>query len=397
MRVILSTLGPLHLLTAARFLSQRVDLSVVQGLVPAKQNSLLIRFLSFIVGRNLSKSFQKRMVSSLSVNISIPYPELLSNSILKLNLFKPKRAYWAALLYGRLSRKYLVNASILHVRSGSGMGGAIEAAKARRMRIVVDHSIAHPAFIDQSLRGEYEKRNKRFLMGVDNPFWQGVLSDCQKADILLVNSQFVFDTFADNGYPKEKMRIITQGVRSEFFNLKQDYSCCGAIRILFTGGFGFRKGAQYILEALDILRKRGVNFEFSVFGSVEKEFHVTADDIKFFGHVPQEELFQQLANSDVYLFPSLCEGCASSGLEAMAAGLPIVATKESGLPIVDGVNALIVTSKSSLEIANAIFRFCEDESLRRSLGTSAFHTVRDSCTWSVYADKVVDLYNKLLF
>ena len=75
------------------------------------------------------------------------------------------------------------------------------------MKIIVDHSIAHPAFMDKQLRKEYERYGSVFNLGLDNPFWNGIIEDCKKADIVLVNSQFVKDTFVQNGFEEEKIKI----------------------------------------------------------------------------------------------------------------------------------------------------------------------------------------------
>ena len=63
---------------------------------------------------------------------------------------------------------------------------------------------------------------------------------------------------------------------------------------------------------------------------------------------------EHLAKADVYVFPSLAEGCASSGMEAMAAGLPVITTRESGLPIRHGENGWLIASKSEQAISDAI-------------------------------------------
>lgn len=182
-----------------------------------------------------------------------------------------------------------------------------------------------------------KKNHATFNMGMDNQLWKEIVEDCNAADILLVNSFFVKDTFIDAGYDVNKIRVVYLGVRKDFFSLKQDYTIHTPIKILFTGGFGFRKGAEYLLRAMQELEKREIKYECIVVGN-NSEAHLLlqkypAKHINLVGFVPQDDLKQYLAESDIYLFPSLCEGCASSGMEAMAAGLPVIATIESGLPI----------------------------------------------------------------
>ena len=86
---------------------------------------------------------------------------------------------------------------------------------------------------------------------------------------------------------------------------------------------------------------------------------------------------QYLKESDVYLFPSLCEGCASSGMEALAAGLPVIATRESGLPIENGIDGIIVKSKNVCEIIDALLTIKKDKTLRESIGRHAAKNISE--------------------
>ena len=119
--------------------------------------------------------------------------------------------------------------------------------------------------------------------------------------------------------------------------------------MLFTGGFGFRKGGYYLLEAIHKIHDRGIKVELYIVGSFADERKILsrydADYIHYIGFVPQDELKQYLTDCDMYVFPSLAEGCASSGMEALAAGIPVIATEESGLPLTNGKNGIIIPQK----------------------------------------------------
>lgn len=403
MKTILSTFGPLHLIKSAEYLSPLVDIQVVQGWIPTWWNKWFLSLASKLVGRNLYRSFQKRTPSCLEGrNHSVAIAEFYLWACKLFKLSSPlKYSNTAAEMYGRASRRYIKNADIFHVRSGSGLGGAIEKAKAKGMKVVVDHSIAHPAFMDKQLRAEYEKFGLTFDLGLDNPFWANIVEDCRKGDIVLVNSQFVKDTFVENGFTPPKIKVILLGVRKDFQSLKQDYELKDdKLRILFTGGFGFRKGAEYILEALCELDKTGVDYEMTVVGDSSGAAvlleRFRPKHINLVGTVPQDDLKEYLAHSDVYLFPSLCEGCASSGMEAMAAGLPVIATRESGLPIENGESGIIIPSKDTQAIVAAIKRVQESPQLRKKLGQNAAKKIRENYTWEQYANKVVELYKSLM-
>ncbi len=116
-------------------------------------------------------------------------------------------------------------------------------------------------------------------------------------------------------------------------------------------------------------------------------------NIVFVGHIPQDELKSYLSTSDIYLFPSLGEGCASSGMEALAAGLPVVATVESGLPIKNLQNGLIVESNNSDDVVKAILLLFEDKKIREKLGKNASFDISQNYKWSNYAENMRDIYN----
>lgn len=400
-RVIISTFGPLHLIKSAEFLSKRVEVSVIQGWLPQWWNRWMIMLFSCIMGRDLTHTFKKRMPECLhGNNNSIGIAEMFLWLGKKLRYPKNISCH-AANLYGYLSRTYIKEADVFHVRSGSGMGGAIERAKSKGMKVLVDHSIAHPAFMDTQLRNEYAKNGCHFDLGLGNPFWKGVIDDCKKGDRILVNSQFVKDTFVENGFSADKIDVVLLGVREDFFRLKKNYNLQNdTLNILFTGSWGFRKGAEYILKALCRLDELGVNYRMTVVGDYKSANALydkyTPKKIEFIGFVPQHELKTYLADSDVYLFPSLCEGCASSGMEAMAAGLPVIATKESGLPIENDIDGIIIPSKGVDSIVDQLLRVKSDISLRSSLGTNATSKISSQFTWERYADNVVSIYQNMM-
>ena len=403
MRVILSTFGPLHLIKSAQYLVNKVDLQVIQGWIPEWWNKWFLAVASKIVGRDLFKAFKRRTPKSLEGrNHSVALAEFYLWACKLFRLQSPMlSSYNASRIYGRMSRQFIRDADIFHVRSGSGFGGAIELARAKGMKIVVDHSIAHPAFMDAQLREEYCRYGELFNLGLDNPFWEGIIDDCRKADVILVNSQFVKDTFIQNGFEDEKIKVCMLGVREDFNSIKTDYNIKGGkFKILFTGGFGFRKGAEYILKALYELDKEGFIYDFTCVGdsngAVSLIERIGTRNVSRINTVPQDELKKYLSEFDVYLFPSLCEGCASSGMEAMSAGLPVIATKESGLPIIDGVDGIIVEAKNVEEIKKALKRIASDKSLRENLGKSASKKIRENYTWETYADNVFSVYRQLL-
>ena len=394
----------MHLIKSAEYLSKLVDIQVIQGWIPRWWNRWLLGIASRIQKRNIYITIKKRTPECLNGrNRGLAIPDMFYWGC---RLFKiasgRTAAVYSAQLYGKLQQKYLKDADVYHVRSGSGGNGAIEKARERGMKVVVDHSIAHPAFMDRQLRSEYERNGEHFDLGLDNPFWAGIVEECKRGDVVLVNSDFVKDTFVASGFDADKIRVAYLGVRKDFFALKKGYALKdNTLRILFTGGFGFRKGAEYILRALCELDKKGFKYEMTVVGCSDGAKSILErycpQHLNLVNTVPQDLLKSYLAESDVYLFPSLCEGCASSGMEAMAAGLPVIATWESGLPIEDGKDGMIIQSKQVSAIVESLERVASDKTLRESMGKAAADKIATNNTWEMYAENVLGIYKELLY
>ena len=295
-------------------------------------------------------------------------------------------------LAGWGSRKYLKNADVLLVRSGAGQSGAIRTARHNGLAIVTDHSIAHPAFMHEALRAEFARFGLPAGYDPHADLWKLVLRDCAEADLLLVNSDFVKKTFIGQGYAPEKVRVAYLGVREEFFNLKRDYRIEGTVRILFTGNFDIRKGVRILLEAIRLCRHAGLDVRLELMGNLDNGAScLQSEDAIFFTHTPFAPLDQvaaAFARSDLFVFPTFAEGSSRSGMEAAAAGLPIITTENCGLPLEDGQSALYVPVGDANALAAAIARAAGDMDLRERIGRNAMRTVTQQYTWHQYGTVV---------
>ncbi|WP_028902253.1 MULTISPECIES: glycosyltransferase [unclassified Prevotella] len=140
----------------------------------------------------------------------------------------------------------------------------------------------------------------------------------------------------------------------------------------FCGRFNQRKGAMRVAEALAQLNDPRIK---SIFiGSVADNETAQPDceGILFKGTLPHAEIVRYLNCADVFVLPSLAEGCPNSVIEAMACGLPIIS---SDLPfnydILDSSNSMLVSPMSVQEIADAIVKLKNDEPLRQNLREGA--------------------------
>ena len=83
-------------------------------------------------------------------------------------------------------------------------------------------------------------------------------------------------------------------------------------------------------------------------------------------------------------------------MEALAAGLPVIATIESGLPIDNGINGIIIPSKNEGSIVFSLKNIASSEEKRMSLGIKAADKIANKYTWQKYAENVYKLYQQLM-
>ena len=399
--------GRLHLFQSATSLFKiGKKVSLLTGWVPNKTNTNFIRFLSYLTSHpSLNAGLKKRKVHLEIDKIhSLSFIEFLTQFLIiiskKTKLFSKDFSVtigWK--LFSFFSQFYISKYEIFHVRSGAG-GSAIEKAKKLKIPVIVDQSIAHPLFFEHFVNPTELNAGLSPFITPNNSFWKLVLNDCELADIILVNSYFVKKTFINNGFDANKIQVIYLGVRSDFYFLKKRYIIAdNIIKILFTGYFSYRKGAHIILEALSKLEKLNIKFEMTIVGKydemqslISKYSHL---NINYVGHIPQDNLKKYLSSSDIYLFPSLGEGCASSGMEALSAGIPTIATVESGLPIEHLKNGYLIKSNSVEDTVNAIINLSNDLDLRKTIGKNAAMDIKNNYTWDNYAMNLNKLYNSL--
>jgi glycosyltransferase involved in cell wall biosynthesis len=397
--IIATGFGKLHFHEAARALAAAgVDGGGVTGWLPKNNQATLVELLGKFLGE---KHLATRMVARRIAGVSVTPVAWVEFAGTFIRLVQRSRVIPLDLAYGmefRLaawgSRKYLKDADVLLVRSGAGQSGAIRRARRNGLAIVTDHSIAHPAFMHLGLREEFARFGLPAGYDPRADLWKLVLRDCDDADLLLVNSNFVKKTFVEQGYPSGKVRVVYLGVREEFFGLKRDYRIAGPVRILFTGNFDIRKGVRLLLEAIRRCRRSGLDLRLELMGNLGNGAScLQPEDDLFFTHTPfapSEQVAMAFARTDLFVFPTFAEGSSRSGMEAAAAGLPILTTENCGLPLEHGKSALYVPVNNSDALAEAIARVSCDEGLRASLGENAMRTVTENYTWAHYGQRVAE-------
>jgi glycosyltransferase involved in cell wall biosynthesis len=119
--------------------------------------------------------------------------------------------------------------------------------------------------------------------------------------------------------------------------------------------------------------------------------------VEFAGRVPHEKVEDYMSQAEVFVLPSLSEGFPVTILEAMACGLPVVATRVGGVPdiIEDGTNGYLVDTMNQEQIAEALLKLLQDEKLRKDISGNNREEVR-KYRWDAVAVMLEGIYQNSL-
>jgi glycogen(starch) synthase len=209
---------------------------------------------------------------------------------------------------------------------------------------------------------------------------------------------------ARDGVQAERLAVIPSGVDLRRFADATDDPLpeVPSRRVLYVGRLAAQKGPVTAVRAFARMR---IDATLVVVGDgpLRRLVEATArgcgiaDRVRMVGFVPHEEVRAYLRHADVLVLPSLYEELGSVLLEAMAAGLPVVASAVGGIPTVvrDGVTGLLVAPRDEAGFAAALDRVLADEALRGGLSQAGRRAAR-AYDWRRLAGRVLDVYDAAL-
>lgn len=179
-------------------------------------------------------------------------------------------------------------------------------------------------------------------------------AEWEHADVIVCGSQFVVDGIAECGGPFHKCRVVPYGVDLSAYPIKQPRPRLPVepLRVLFAGEVGLRKGAPWLFEALRTLGPARIEARFA--GPIalsDKKLAPYAGLATFLGAVPRARMPELFAWADVFILPSICEGSATVTYEAIASGVPVICTPNTGALLSPAVTIVPVGDVSALAAA----------------------------------------------
>jgi glycosyltransferase involved in cell wall biosynthesis len=232
----------------------------------------------------------------------------------------------------------------------------------------------------------------------------------ENADLLIADSQNTRkDIIKLLEIPEEKIRVIYIGIDEIYQPGKHKNKPLSLLKklprkyILFTGTLEPRKNLTRLIQSFSLFKKEGGKEKLVIVGekgwSYESIFEAVEKlnlekEVIFAGYLPQEDLASAYQGASLFLFPSLYEGFGLPPLEAMASGVPVVASRTSSLPEVLGEAAILVDPYNIEEIAQAMKNVLRDEDLRLSLIEKGLARAK-LFSWEKAARKTLEVYKEL--
>jgi glycosyltransferase involved in cell wall biosynthesis len=177
--------------------------------------------------------------------------------------------------------------------------------------------------------------------------------------------------------------------------------------ILFIGRLHPVKGVRYLIQAINILSAEGmVGVKLVIVGEGEerrsledyvKQLHLK-EQVIFVGKIPNKKVPDYMAIADVFVLPSLSEGLPLVILEAMASGLPIIATRIGGLPeiIENGNNGFLVQPKNPKEIAEKLKLLLYNRELVEKMSQNNKKKAMNY-SWEKIVYQLEEIYRRVIF
>jgi glycosyltransferase involved in cell wall biosynthesis len=234
-----------------------------------------------------------------------------------------------------------------------------ERTLALKRPFILDQSIGHPSSY-QSLLPALCERFPQWAQDCEPrrpQVIQAESSEHRLASKIVVASSFTRRTLIENGVPSGKIITNPYGVDLGRFSPLWRPAPSRPLRFLFLGTLSVRKGVPLLLDTWRGLSPRDA--ELWLAGPLTRQHAAlipSLPGLRVIGKTPHRELPRLLRECDVLVFPSYFEGFGLVLLEAMAAGLPVIATDATAAPdlITNGVEGLIIPAGSAEALSEAV-------------------------------------------
>ena len=240
-----------------------------------------------------------------------------------------------------------------------------------------------------------------------NPFYMIV---ARKARLIIARTEDTKKIFRKRDHNKIKVVLETAAV-SNWFERNQKAQTLrsnAVLRVIYTGRLVPLKNLHMAIKSVAAARRRGADIRFKIVGcgplqsALEKsaDYNGISDIVTFTGQCNHDEVLNHLAESDLYLFPSLKEAGVWSLMEAMALSLPSVCVNTSGMAVIVNTSCARLIKLNSMEnmvseFADALCDFEANPEMRCKMGVNARRRLEQEFRWEQKGEIMKLLFEEL--
>lgn len=295
---------------------------------------------------------------------------------------------WASHLYSKSDICVVfAGCSLQTIRKANDMGAIT----------IIERGSSHMLYQMEILREEYNKLGLKPRLAHPKII-EKELQEYEEVDYISIPSLFVKRTFLEKGFPEGKLIHVPYGVHLDEFRQipKEDK----VFRVVYAGGMSIQKGVHYLLQAFSELNLP--NSELLLVGGASEEikpfFKKYEGNYKYIGHVPQKELYKYYSQGSVFAMMSIQEGLAMVQPQAMACGLPVISTTNTGGEdiIRNGKDGFIIPIRDVEALKEKLVYLYEHPDICKTMGQSAKERVSTGFTWDDYGDRMIAKFHDIL-
>ena len=266
---------------------------------------------------------------------------------------------------------------------------------------ILDCSAASAPFVKYLYEKELFLSKNNSLKNENLVFWSKKTIEDRQEEINLSNYFFVASNFVKrsliySGTDESKIKIIPYGANVHSYSVKK--SVHKPLKFIFVGNVNYNKGVPYLLRAISELQ----DCTLTIVGTYDKNAeyikpYIDNPNINFVGSVIFDKVRYYYENADVFVIDSFAEGMAQVGIEAMACGLPIICSENSGVNdiVIDGVTGFVIPCGDLDALKDKMQWFINNTDQIERMGHLAKETAKDY-TWENYEKKISLAIDKIL-
>ena len=381
------------------------------SLVPLVDISVASRFHAFDLARELNSYGMLRFLHTgypafLAERFGLPYKVIhsvysqeplnrVSSFLYRRGLVKRRFDFTLSDRFDRIVARRLRPGADIFVGWSSQCLRSIEKAATYGMVTIVERGSTHIQWQRATLQSEAERTGLPTEIPDSNTV-EKELAEYEMADFIAVPSRFVAGTFAEHGIKQDRLIINPYGVDLQRFGFQERTKNSRGLRVIHVGQVSVRKGVHYLVPAVEKVRGATLTLVGTIQPGIESV--VSRSCTRIVGPVPGTDLPSFYAAADVFCLLSIEEGLALVILQAMAMGLPVIATPNTGAEevITDREEGFIVKAGDSNTVAERLQWLADHEDQRVEMGRRAQAKVAGGFSWADYGERAHSAYLSIL-